>query len=68
MSNPEEDLSRLSLANIAEADEMFLEAFANGTDMSALGRDSGMLLGKYDETYQGGDMFTDPSDVFFGSP
>jgi len=69
MSNPEEDLSKLSLANIAEADEMFLEAFGNGTDMTALERDPSLLLGKFEDAYnQSADMFADPSDVFFGSP
>lgn len=64
-----DDLSKLSLANISECDdEMFLEAFANSGGMSALERDPGLLLGKFDESYNGDDMFRDTEDVFFGSP
>lgn len=67
--NPEENLSKLSLANISEADEIFFDAFGSGTTMSALERNPGLLLGKFDDSYnQAVDMFADPSDVFFGSP
>lgn len=65
-----EDLSKLSLANISEVDdEMFLEAFANSGGMSALERDPGCLMGKFEDSYgNDSDIFRDTEDVFFGSP
>ncbi|EPE35910.1 C2H2 and C2HC zinc finger [Glarea lozoyensis ATCC 20868] len=74
ISNHGDVLHSLSLANISEhEDEMFLEAFASAgsTDMSQLERDPDLLLSKFDDDFvnsNGGDLFRDEADVFFGSP
>jgi regulatory protein SWI5 len=67
-------MGKLNLASLSEHDdEMFLEAFATGntSDMTALERDPGLLMGKYEDTFSNGggdDLFHDGEDVFFGSP
>ena len=74
ISNHEEGLQSLTLANISEHDdEMFLEAFAaaGATGISQLERDSDMLMSKFDDNFantSSEDIFKDEADVFFGSP
>jgi regulatory protein SWI5 len=74
ISNHGDEMGKLSLANISECeDEMFLEAFStgNGGDMTALERDPGLLMGKFDDAFANtasDDLFRSGDDVFFGSP
>jgi regulatory protein SWI5 len=69
-----DQIGKLNLASLPEHDdEMFLEAFATGnaSDMTALERDPGLLMGKYEDAFSnagGDDLFHDGEDVFFGSP
>ncbi|KAH8592319.1 hypothetical protein B0O99DRAFT_653968 [Bisporella sp. PMI_857] len=70
-SSQNEDFKPMSLANISEHDdEMFLDAFAAASDngITQLERDPDLLLGKFEEEYNGGDDMFRNESAFFDSP